>query len=108
MYYKTPYANYKRDAALFVSSAERITGPVQVYVTFYMPIPKSTPKKDAAWMDGAPHFKKPDIDNLLKAALDLLSGKVFDDDSYVARQSAEKVYTSGDPCTVISVEPFDV
>ncbi|MAU41004.1 MAG: hypothetical protein CMF31_05210 [Kordiimonas sp.] len=39
-------------------------------VTFHMPIPASYSQKRRAALDGTPHTKRPDVDNLLKALLD--------------------------------------
>ena len=39
------------------------------------------------------HIKKPDVDNLIKLYLDVMSGIVFKDDNCVSLGSAIKVYT---------------
>ena len=57
-----------------------------VDVMFYVPMPKSWPKKKKLEMNGKPHQQKPDIDNYLKALLDA----VLKDDSHVYRTVAEK------------------
>lgn len=49
------------------------------HVTFVIPMPQSWSKKKRAMMDGKPHQKKPDIDNLEKALLDAL----FDNDAHI-------------------------
>lgn len=40
------------------------------HVRFYLPMPKSWPKKKRALMSGQPHHQTPDVDNMLKALLD--------------------------------------
>jgi len=60
-----------------------------------MPIPKSMPKpeREEALAGYLKHVKKPDVDNLIKLYLDVLSGIVFEDDNCVAIGSAIKVYS---------------
>ena len=48
-------------------------------ITFYIPMPRSWPKKKKEAMNGQPHQQKPDLDNLLKSLLDAL----YSDDSGV-------------------------
>lgn len=65
---------------------------VIVHMVFVMPIPKSYSKKKQAALVGAPHTKKPDLDNLVKAVLDALNGKAFADDSVISCINASKEY----------------
>ena len=46
--------------------------PLRATVTAFFTVPKSTSKKKAAALDGAPHTKRPDADNVAKAILDAL------------------------------------
>ncbi|MBF6555520.1 MAG: RusA family crossover junction endodeoxyribonuclease [Acidimicrobiales bacterium] len=80
-------------------------GPVSVALAFRLPQPRSRPttvgrgkKKRAVriWPD-----RKPDVDKLVRAVLDALSGVVFMDDSQVVRLTASKDY--GDPGVVVEV-----
>jgi Holliday junction resolvase RusA-like endonuclease len=48
------------------------SGPPQVSVSFYMPMPQSWYKTQKARMDGQPHQVRPDLDNLIKAWCDAL------------------------------------
>ena len=70
--------------------------PVVIDVSFYMPIPKSTPKRILNHMQLGQyhHIKKPDIDNLQKFLLDCLNGILFVDDSQVIEIRARKIYSS--------------
>lgn len=75
---------------------EPIAGPVSVFFTAYMPIPKSTSKRERAAILEArtPHTKKPDIDNLEKMLLDRMTALGFwEDDRLVWRVVKEKVYS---------------
>jgi Holliday junction resolvase RusA-like endonuclease len=49
------------------------------------------------------HVKKPDVDNLIKLYLDVLSGIAIEDDNCVSLGGAIKVY-SHSPKTVIYIE----
>lgn len=42
------------------------------HITFIIPIPKSTSKKQRELLIGRPHMKRPDVDNLCKAILDAI------------------------------------
>lgn len=52
------------------------------------------------------HVKKPDVDNLVKLYLDVLSGLVFEDDNCVSLGTCIKVY-SDNPKTIIYIEETD-
>lgn len=73
---------------------------------FFMPIPKSMPKKDRELAESEllRHDKKPDVDNLVKLYLDVLTGNVINDDNAVEIKRATKVY-SPNPRTLIFIEP---
>lgn len=68
---------------------------VRLKCVFYMPIPKSYPKKRAeACLGGVErHCKKPDTDNLLKAIKDGCNGVVWVDDCQVVEVAALKLYS---------------
>jgi Holliday junction resolvase RusA-like endonuclease len=82
---------------------ELLTGDVNVFVIFYMPIPKSLSQKKKDTLKGLPHTKKPDLDNLMKAVLDAINGVIYQDDSQVYRFSCVKLY-SDKPRTYISIQ----
>ena len=52
------------------------------------------------------HIKKPDVDNLIKLYLDVISGIVMEDDNCVAIGSAVKIYSTN-PRTEIYIEETD-
>ena len=77
-----------RDAALraIPNGSATITGPVAVALTFWMPRPKSHLRKDGTVKPSAPegHTQKPDVDNLAKAVLDVLTDlRAWEDDAQV-------------------------
>ncbi len=100
----TPKASreYMEEAARIISEATelRITEPVQVYMTFIFPRPKSMPKgyKEhlSTWGDEKGRvwkWTKPDIDNLEKMTLDsIVKSGVLRDDSQVVSTHSEKYY----------------
>jgi crossover junction endodeoxyribonuclease RusA len=77
-------------------------GPVSLAVVFYMPRPKSLPKKVTE------HTKKPDLDKLVRALKDALTGIVWTDDSQVVQLQARKVYVAEQamPRAEIRVDQF--
>lgn len=64
-------------------------GPVSIGVVFYLPRPKSLPKRVEY------PTKKPDCDKLVRGILDALTGILWRDDSQVVEMAARKLY--GDP-----------
>ena len=90
-------------------SDELIVGPIDLWVRFYMPIPKSTPKKNIESMKLGliRHTKRPDLDNLLKFLKDCLNGIIWKDDSQICRIEAVKCYGE-DPMTEVRIwaSPF--
>ena len=82
---------------------EPATGKCSVHVLAQFEIPKSWPKKRReAAVRGEVAPGKPDIDNVVKIALDAINGVVFEDDAQVNRINATKRY--GDPLMLVSVE----
>lgn len=75
--------------------------PLSLSLKFFMPIPKRSPKK----MLGTPHYKRPDIDNLIKFILDSLNGVLWIDDSIISELTALKLYDSN-PRTEIEINRF--
>lgn len=71
---------------------EILAPPISCTMTFYMPIPKSLSEKKKKELIGTDHFKKPDIDNLIKFYWDMLEGTCFKNDSNITSIDAKKVY----------------
>ena len=71
-----------------------LEGRLSVELEFVFEAAKSwTKKKRAAANSGAlPHTIRPDLDNLIKLALDSLNGLVWQDDTQVAEIKASKHY----------------
>ena len=77
----------------------RLTGPVEVEVTFRLPRPLSVTREQPA--------VRPDLDKLVRAVLDALTG-LIEDDSRVVRLWAQKVYASpGDEGAEVTVRQVD-
>jgi Holliday junction resolvase RusA-like endonuclease len=77
-------------------------GPLCLYATFYMPIPKSLSPKKRLALDGTFHHGRPDLDNLLKLINDISNTVLFNDDAQIAIISGRKVY-SLKPCTTFTI-----
>jgi Holliday junction resolvase RusA-like endonuclease len=79
-------------------------GPVVLTVTFRLPRPESLPKTTRH------HTKLPDLDKLVRAIGDGLSGVVFLDDKQIVDLHARKIYTSGarPPSATVVVEAADL
>ncbi len=57
---------------------ELIEGPLHIDLDFKLPKPKAEPKRKRTWPS-----RRPDLDKLIRAILDALTGIVFRDDSQV-------------------------
>ena len=82
-----------------------LEGPVVLGFEFFMPITKSTSKKNASFMlsNHIKHIKKPDMDNLIKFYKDCMNGIVYKDDSQAWKYLEPVKLYSIDPRTVITV-----
>ena len=87
-----------RAAGWIVRPREPISEPVAVSLTFYLPRPKRLAKASA---EPIVHAVKPDLDNLAKKILDVISGRFIADDKLVFKLVASKWYAGiGKPCGV--------
>ena len=80
----------------FTSDGGLVEGPLEGYLGFKMPRPKSARKSD--------HYpaKRPDLENLSKAVFDAMEGVVYKDDAQIVRAVLEKDYDP-QPGVVIQV-----
>ena len=78
--------------------------PLVAHITAYFPLPKSLSKKRAAELDGTPHVKKCDADNLAKAILDALNTHAYQDDSAIAFLTVRKYQTTGASRVEVTIE----
>jgi len=102
-YNPTFYTKYKASSQYMVTMAAREQLPagilwttavvVYVAVDIAMPGSLSAKKKEAAEAGLLRPVTRPDVDNYLKTALDLLNGIVLSDDSIVVAATVEKFYS---------------
>lgn len=83
---------------------ELLQGPIEMHLTFYLPIPKQIRGIERQAMNNnvAKHYKRPDIDNLAYVVTNALKGVVYKDDSQICVMRLEKMYGE-QPRTVIKV-----
>lgn len=83
-----------------------IRSPVEVCLSFYFPMPKGASgarKRDM--LNGVlHHMSPPDVDNLAKFYLDVMTGVIYEDDGQVCRMRTEKLYAT-EPYTLIEIIP---
>jgi Holliday junction resolvase RusA-like endonuclease len=72
----------------------------EIYVEFYIPMPKSWSKKKKDLLNNKPHEKRPDIDNLVKGVMDAL----FKEDSHVHTVYAKKIWSYNPGITFITLK----
>ena len=77
---------------------------VEISLVFIKSYPKNLPKKEASRERRLREalVRKPDLDNMVKAAIDGVKGTVLKDDTVVVRVTAEKRF-GPEPMTVITV-----
>jgi len=88
--------------------SQPLSGPIEMHLTFYMPIPKSASSRLKLQMKNEIILptKKPDFDNLAYLVTNALKGIVYLDDAQITDCSIRKRY-SDKPRTVIKIIPID-
>lgn len=92
-----PVTAYKQAVQLQAASGyvgDPLTVPVKLEAAFVFPRPQRLTWKTKP-MPRAPHRNTPDVDNLLKAIKDALTGVLWRDDRQVAAVTASKWYAAG-------------
>ena len=81
---------------------------VEIHLEFIRSYPKNLPKKEASRERRLKEalVRKPDLDNLCKAAIDGVKGIILKDDTVVTRLSAEKRF-GPEPMTTITVSEVE-
>ena len=97
---KTVFKKQMRDKG-YLKLAE---GAISFKMTAHMPIPKTSAKKTLE-MEGMPHTKKKDIDNIFKFYSDILNGVAYNDDAQICSILCEKFYSSK-PRVEIIIEEY--
>lgn len=84
-----------------------LTGRVSVSIVAKFEVPKSASKslKEKMLSGSVSPTKKPDIDNVVKIALDAMNKFVFKDDNQITKLNVEKVYADKEEM-IISVEEY--
>ena len=81
---------------------ELMEGYLKIELKFFMPIVKSTSKKNKQLMIEQKLFpdKKPDLSNLVKSVEDALNGIAFKDDSQIIESHSYKYYSDEPKVTI--------
>lgn len=101
---RDPVMAFKASCQIAASEAlaSPLTGPVQLWLTFIFPRPKSLTRKRGAnprvWKT-----TKSDIDNLQKSLCDALNGIAWVDDSQVCWVNAQKLIAAADELPRVEV-----
>lgn len=97
------------EGRLSMGGKDLLTGPIELKLQIFLPIPKSWSKKkraDAILGKIVP-TKKPDTSNVLKAVEDGFTGNVWVDDCQVVDHHITKRF-SEEPCVMAIVTPLDL
>ena len=101
------YDRFKAYMATLIAMSKTIhilEKPVEMGFHFYMPMAKSWSKKKKEKMRGQLHTQTPDLDNLIKACKDCLTGHAYKDDCHVASYSYARMEWSDEGKIVIELE----
>lgn len=90
-----------RSAAQQHCHGQFFDGAVRVAIVFFLPRPKSLPKRVTQ------HLTRPDLDKLTRGALDALKGVLWPDDSKVVELFVRKAYAATQPHARIQVDYAD-
>lgn len=97
-----PWKDDVRRAAAVNAPKEPLATAVQLVLTFFLPAPKSLPKRQRIW-----HTKKPDLSKLVRAVEDACTGIIWRDDSQVTDLAASKHYAYGcQPGVLVVIAPL--
>lgn len=78
-----------------------LDGPLHLQLRFYLPKPKSAPKRRRTWPD-----RKPDLDKLIRAVADGLTGVLYTDDARIVSIMALKDFDAT-PRVEVAVRPAE-
>jgi Holliday junction resolvase RusA-like endonuclease len=90
------------EQAQTVAAGGLFLGAVALAIDFYLPRPKTLPRRVVE------HCKKPDLDKLVRSVNDALTGILYGDDAQVVAIRASKRYALGidAPHAIITLEAF--
>lgn len=91
-------SKFKHDVALQImaqhGSKPMFQGPVEIDVTFYMPIAASKSQKQQRLLEDHMHIARPDLSNLIKFIEDVATSIIYSDDCIICCIVATKRYSS--------------
>lgn len=85
------YYDFK-DNLIWQSTEQNYKPTNEIELTFYLPFPKSYSDKKKKDLNLKPHNQKPDLDNMIKAVLDVL----FKEDKDIYRINASKFWINSE------------
>ena len=102
-------AHCRREAALSMQGRSLFSGPVELKLQIFYPIPASwsRKRKEAARLGHVVPTKKPDSSNCLKAIEDGFTGAVWVDDCQVVDHHITKRFAE-EPCVIAIVTPLEL
>ena len=97
------------EAKVSMRGAEPFSGPVEVKMQIFLPIPKSYTKarKEACRLGKMVPTGGSDIDNIAKSVMDGFNAIVFADDSQVVDLHITKRFAE-EPCVICIITPLDL
>ncbi len=104
VFYSKRYTAFRKEAVGVVSGIESppdtplpFLKPLEVWAVFNVRRPKTSKLK----------YPSPDVDNYLKAALDILNGVVWADDKLIIKLHGEKRWAKDEPSIELKVTEMD-
>ena len=95
-YFPKKYTQFRKDFKELLEKykSKPVDGLLYVKLDFYVQIPKSWSKKKKAEKEGKHCDNNADLDNYVKAALDSLEGKYYNNDKQIAMIRARKYWSN--------------
>lgn len=102
-------AKCRHEATQSMRGRQLISGPVELKLQFFYPIPASWSKKkqEAARLGQIVPTRKPDSSNVLKSVEDGFTGAIWVDDCQVVDHHITKRFAD-EPCVIAIVTPLDL
>ena len=94
-YFPKKYTQFKKEFAELLQEykATSTTDLIYVKLDFYVQLPKTMSKKKKAEKEGKHCDNNADLDNYVKATLDSLEGKYYDNDKQIVMIRARKYWS---------------
>lgn len=110
VYYGKSHVQFVKDVQPFINKlVNPLEGIFKVDITYIIPLPKSTSKKNLDLKHDTFCEKNGDLDNLDKLVWDeIITGNFIKDDRFIVDGNHRKVWTRNSGCILIEIEELPI